>query len=186
MRPRWKRRRAALKGEGGRRVAEHEGVFIRKFDRNEGLVLVGRGHGRVPLRRPVDGRVERGHQHVGVHYGSGLCSLCSLVDRGLLAHLSIRVHHQERQLDGFCRYDILGDRPRRGRYCGQGDWAIAAGKCRIEEEGGCSVVLGLSCRSHGTSPCSPMRSGTASKVRHRSDSQLQGLPRSSSVSRFRT
>ena len=32
--------RAALKGEGGRRVAEHEGVFIHKFDRIEGGACV--------------------------------------------------------------------------------------------------------------------------------------------------
>ena len=53
-------------------MAEHEGVFIRKFDRIEGLVLVGLGHGRVLLRRPVDGRVKRDHQQAGVQYGSGL------------------------------------------------------------------------------------------------------------------
>ena len=31
-------------------------------------------------------------------------------------------------------------------------WAIAAGKCGIEEEGARSVVLGLSCRSHDSLP----------------------------------
>ena len=38
------------------------------------LVLVGFGHGRV-LRRPVDGRVKRGHQQAGVQYDSGTCFL---------------------------------------------------------------------------------------------------------------
>ena len=59
------------------------------------------------LRRPVDGRVKRGHQQAGVQYGSGPCFLYSQVDHGLLAHLSI---HQKRQLDESCRYDVRADR----------------------------------------------------------------------------
>ena len=67
-------------------------------------------------------------------------------------------------------------------------WAIAAGK--VQDEGGrCPVHRSrtpLSEPWHLSWVNSPMRSGTPSTLRYRSDSQLRGLPRSSSGSRFRT
>ena len=182
----WRSPPRALKGEGGRRVAEHKGVFIRKFDRIEGLFLVGLGHGRVLLRRPVDGRVKRGHQQAGVQYGSGPCFLYLLLDRGLLLTYSFVFINVSWTGPVATRYEQIGFYVT--DTVAKVIWAIAAGKSRIDEEGARSVVLGLSCPSHGTSPWvnSPMRSGTPSTVRHRSDSQLRGLPRSSSGSRFRT
>ena len=83
-------------------MAEHEGVFIRKFDRIEGLFLVGLGLGRVLFRRPVGGRVKRGHHQAGVQYGSGPCFLFLLLDRGLLLTYSFVFHYQERVLSLRC------------------------------------------------------------------------------------
>ena len=125
-------------------MTEHEGVFIRKFDRIKGLFLVGLGHGRVLLRR-------RGHQQAGAQYGSGPCFLYLPLDRGLLPTYSFVFIIKNVSWTGpvATMYEQIGFNVT--DTVASVIWAIAAGKSRIDE-GARSVVLGLSCRSHGTSP----------------------------------
>ena len=96
--------------------------------------------------------VKRGHQQAGGQYGSGPCFLYSLLDRVLLLTYSFVFITKKVSWTGpvTTMYEHIGHNVTEtvAKVIG----TIAAGKSRIKEEGARSVVLGLSCRSHGTSP----------------------------------
>ena len=89
---------------------------------------------------------------MGVQYGSGPCFLYLLLDRGLLLTYSFVFMIKNVSWTGpvAMMYEQIGSYVTDS--VAKVIWAIAAGKFGIKEEGVRSIVLGLSCRSHGTSP----------------------------------